>query len=279
MPDQELTIQKPGIDGLFLALDRGCSISGRVLDSEGRPVRGASVRAHIRDEEGRLSPNLTFLEVQGETDQDGRYVVEGLPAHEGYEVTASHEDHSEGSVAGIRIGKREDVKGVDIEIFDGGAIRGRVTDEDGHGLAEAVVTVEEAAPGDPSRRYQGETRCALDGSYELKHLRPGTYSIKFDSSPLKSAKLEGIHVEEGKTTGEIDGILSPGESLSGQEGDRVEKQVRTEPDGKFEISGLPPGRYSLSAQEESDPLGAKVIEKTVSVQEGETSEVEIDFDR
>lgn len=126
------------------------TLSGRVVeDGSHAPVPGATVTLVP---ERRSPPPVSFPTppLQATTDQDGRYVFEGV-APGVYLVNA----HKTGFAARpiermpprvqLRAGERSE--NIDIVLLRGGAIAGRVLDQSGQALADFRVMAMRTAPG------------------------------------------------------------------------------------------------------------------------------------
>lgn len=79
--------------GIVLELHGPESIPVRVESREGEPIPGATVSAHLVSESREIA-GQPRAEVQGETDEEGRYLIEGVP-HDGWAsyITVRHPDY------------------------------------------------------------------------------------------------------------------------------------------------------------------------------------------
>jgi hypothetical protein len=100
---QTMALPSTALDGVLLLLSRrGASVSGRVLDSAGRPVSGAHVhlRAIPADNEftAELRESFAFSRTVNRTarsHEDGSYVFEGVPA--GHIVVTANAENRRGA--------------------------------------------------------------------------------------------------------------------------------------------------------------------------------------
>ena len=100
-------------DEVVVALSRGASVKGTVVDEEGQPVAGALVRAHQHDdffpgllEEGRPSyapKGIWKLTMSG---ADGAFDVSGLAPDDTIHLVAWKEGHGPAVRPGIAVGRR-----------------------------------------------------------------------------------------------------------------------------------------------------------------------------
>lgn len=178
-----------------LMLDPGAWLSGRAIDSDGRPVAGAQARAS-NDGDRRDNPG-GFLSFLGRglvesldssiTGADGRFMVRGL--HPG---AASLTAFKSGLRAAAREGlELEPMAGLDVgdvTLDKGVSIAGVVLDEKGAPLAAADVSVSsmtrlmlnriEDLPRQQLRSELGQrTRTDENGHFELGGLAGGTYTV------------------------------------------------------------------------------------------------------
>lgn len=110
-------------------LSTGCSISGRVLRG-GKPFVGATVTV--------ISPNCQSMAT---TDEFGRYIVQDLePGH--YEVKGRLSDRPTGTNSqAVSIAPDRGARNVDISLDIARLVRGRVEDEHGEPLKDALVSI------------------------------------------------------------------------------------------------------------------------------------------
>jgi protocatechuate 3,4-dioxygenase beta subunit len=267
---QTVAISEEGEKEFTLSLEQGSSISGRVLDSSGSPIPGAAIRPNISFTNGaNWDPRMGSLgNLTARTDEEGRYRLDGLVPYPTYSVTASHPDYASSSLKGIAVGQKETVDGVDIKLSRGGALRGRVLDEKGTGIAGADISVTSEKEGDQGGNLyfggsggSGRATSDADGYYALKRIEPGVYSIRAKAKDLMTGTRDKIEVKEEGTAEGVDIVLGAGETLAGRvvdaEGNAVagadinlyaedSKQARTDPDGQFRVSGLRAGQVSLN---------------------------------
>ena len=154
------------------------AIAGRVLTADtGRPVK----RARVAVSGGGRGGGRTAV-----TDDQGRYVVDGLPAGS-YTVTASKTGFVD-AVFGQRrplqpgtpidVADAQQLANVDLRIVRGGVITGRVLDEDGEPLARALVTVQryQYVRGERQLMAAGGDQTDDRGQYRVFGLPPANTS-------------------------------------------------------------------------------------------------------
>ncbi len=256
---------------LTIALERGGSISGRVLDPDGRAIVGALVQPSMlfttSEEWNEALESISNVTLR--TDSEGRYRIEGLPVHGSYLVKASSASFVPSSSRGISVGPREDVGGVDLTLRRGSAIRGRVADSKGVAIAGAKIQAQEEMEEELLMVYTAadamgkETRTDSDGSYALSPLKAGVYKVTARARDHSSSRRESIEVAEGRTVEGMDFILDDGELLAGRVVDAdsedsngiaavevnvqgaTQARTRTDNEGRFRIAGLRAGSVTL----------------------------------
>ena len=175
------------VTGIDFFLNRGGSISGRILDEAGDPVVGATVEAY---------PLTDFNVDRGDyyygwavTDEEGNYTISGL--FDGPYVVAAHirertygltlwydnaDSFEEATPVEVTFGS--ETSGIDFIVdvlTDVGAIAGRIVTEDVDGVHNALVRVE---PVDRTNFYYfAHTYPDEDGFYVLENVPVGAYRV------------------------------------------------------------------------------------------------------
>ena len=274
-------------------------ISGRVLDASGRPVQGASVLLSPDD----LATEFSGLRYDGDSDENGRFQITGV-APGNYTIHASLYDDQKHWIAERSVTMTsDDVAGVDLALLPPVKISGRITFqvnaslEPGHG----IVWLQPAE--DRGHGSSGEIR--KDNTFVVDNLLPGRYTVSVGplagesylaaahfgaSDVLKSgltlastsgaASLDLVIKPDG---GNIEGIVTRAQtSVSGatvhieydppEEARQLSRsEVETDQNGHFAFHALPPGHYTLSAEEDDQSGNAAKI--AVDLHEGGRSNV------
>jgi hypothetical protein len=107
-----------------------------------------------------------------------------------------------------------------IALSEGGAIKGRVVDEEGNPVSGAKVIPLSIASGAVhySRdEFVSENGAVItkNGEFLFPQLQPGTETIKVTHPEYTFSVVEDITVEEGQTTSDIEVVLSKGGSAEG----------------------------------------------------------------
>ena len=128
------------------------------------------------------------------TDNDGRFTVKAVRAGK-YVVTArkagfAFQYYGDGSPTVLSLKDGEQVRDINIRLFEPGVISGHVTDEDGDPVPDAEVSAYASRQLRSSKSLVPVTRTRTDdrGDFRLAGLQPGQYIVKVAPvDPLSSA--------------------------------------------------------------------------------------------
>ena len=157
---QQLTDVMTGTVNVSFRLRRLATISGRVLNSADRtvPMVGSQVTAtRVQGTEGATGvvPEIAGRSVSATTDEEGRYVIEGV-APGRVRVVASGDGHLDSRPFEVRVAPGEQLDYVDLYVETGAAVEATVLGPDQKPVEGAVVTVLE--PEDTPPAGDGESR-------------------------------------------------------------------------------------------------------------------------
>lgn len=232
------------------------SISGRVMDANGRPIAKAHVGAYNRGQ------------FEASADDQGRYEITGIPQQGEYHVNANAPGYASASSPNRISGE---TRNLDFTLQKTGAIEGRVISA---ATGKPVTPVKVMATSGISRDWdewmqrQAAVSAKEDGSFTLENVRPGPNTVFAWSDGFARASIT-VEVAPDETTSNAVLRLSPGATISGvvidpsgnplrradvrlrqpgAERYRSMERVRTQNDGAFEFSALPEGEYLVTAE-------------------------------
>jgi PKD repeat protein len=239
------------VSNINFTIDLGYTISGRVLDDNGKPIAGVDI-----DVTSDKSDNWGFAT----TNSEGYYFAQGMDDRDDYLVRALRDNfpalyyHSSGAVMNASLAEAVVLNSTDINFsyYAPETISGTVVNTDGQPLYDIRVDAS-------SETYQLEHYCFTDsdGSFTFRGLPSATDYI-LTAVPPNHSTYQGQRISNIATPGSaISFILSAGYTLSGvlsAENDGtpiskvyitlsslaqdIYKRVKTDSRGEFEFSGL-----------------------------------------
>jgi len=251
---KQITITVANVPG------RDQTITGRVVDDDGKPLAGVLVGAYPqKDAKTVMSEGYRRSKAYAVSDANGAFEVRGLD-REKYELMAEQDPRAPFIQKDVVGGTH----GVDIKMSFGAELSGTVTDADGKGLPSFTVVVYQRN-GAARDVVSARSIVDADGHFSLR-LPPGHYDLlaaatgwapsaitpaSAPSSGVKVALSEGATVR-GRVVSAVDGTpLSHArvvrESIGGVASAlpaNVGTVTRT--DGTFELRGVPAGAFSLA---------------------------------
>jgi protocatechuate 3,4-dioxygenase beta subunit len=207
---------RPGtpVTGVVVQLGAGGTISGRVVDTEGKPIARAKVATHDNewaDDAFTRALGATYptnaTQTETRTDKDGRFTLKNLNP-ERYQISVEANGYTAFTQRDIVVNDAVDTPIGDVRLGRGGVVRGTVFDAAGKPLSGGTVTLRITA-GDVAREYS--TRSGADGRYEIGSVAPGRYAISAmrpgggDGNPfeqivdVRDTEIN-LTVEEGQVT-------------------------------------------------------------------------------
>lgn len=255
-------------------LPRGGSIAGQVVDvRDGTPIERCSVRSYGPTWGGATTDASGRYEIAGLDVGDHRLEFHCSSASDPYfpQWYADAPDRASSEPVRVTLGER--TAGIDVGMVAPARITGRVTMAGaGEAAADACVTLE-AADGAVVRKASAYA----DGDYELHHLRPGPYTVRFagcgDADGLLGtwwggtrdrAEATVLDVTPGAEVTGIDGEVAHPGSIAGRltssatDGPAADTCVEADDgvttsratsaaDGTYRIDGLWPGEHTVLA--------------------------------
>ena len=243
-------------EDLRIALELGASISGRVVDPEGRAAAGAVVRLHEPDPfMGMVPPEMISGKPprSAQADAAGAFSLGGLPPGP-VDLDVTLEGFA-------RTSARLEAPGRDvtIELRRGGTIEGTVFGPGGRPKADAQVVAFRVG-GTP-----GMETTDAEGVYRIGGLAAGTYSVAVidPTSPNMMSGMSTVGVVDGEVARVDFGRVGTGPAIRGVvlrqgrpvagamvllSGNGVVEATATDDDGRFSFEVARPGTYMVSTQ-------------------------------
>ncbi|MCI0586959.1 MAG: carboxypeptidase regulatory-like domain-containing protein [Planctomycetes bacterium] len=295
---------KPGsVHELTLRFPGAFSISGSLLDPDGKPVAGGTVRAFERREDPLGGLPFRPAEANAKTGPDGGFVLRLVRPGE-YMVAGSAEGFASSAASKVVLDEAGPSASLALSLYPPSAIAGHARWADGRPVAGRPIWAspdlgsapahERPHPEEVFGRASGETE--EDGSYRLAPLHPlGSYTVSIAPDPDRRDSLVsksgmrpgGAEVEIVVTEEEVRGAVLTGVVESGATGeplrsyrlrlgtqesedswssDGTDRRIE-DPDGRFRIEGLRPGRrYAIEV--EADGHATICVEPWVMGPEG-----------
>lgn len=268
------------LENIDVVLDRGLTITGRVVDDEGRPVNKASVTAF----QFSLVKGMATRSVYTRTDAQGRFTLSGVPA-------------GSCSVCPRKQGFERLEESVGVMAGDQGVVL--VLRCAARGIHGRVSRVDTGAPvqqffvrcfcGHEARSWKFND---AEGRFQIEDLKPAEYHLEAGTDDgLISSGLVRVKLMPAGDSRQVDLTVGPGASLEGRvlapdgsplAGADVTVHRRNGPSGRvgtartgrlgrFTMRGLVPGEHGVRAQH-ADWIESQ---ETVAVVRGRVAEVEI----
>ncbi|MCW5801101.1 MAG: carboxypeptidase regulatory-like domain-containing protein [Deltaproteobacteria bacterium] len=236
----------------------GRSLSGTVTDVSGGAVAGARIDAAALD--AQIRPGAAVASTT--TGADGKYA---MTVAEGHLLVAARSADYAPQTRYVEVGASGAT--ADFALVPGGVIEGIVRDDrTKQPVPGAIVSARRDAG--QMMLAEGGGRMATagpDGKFRLTGLRPGAYDLdaREDRRHTKSPTIVGLGVAEnvtdveiligvgpvvrGKVVDEKDAPVAGARLMAFGDGGGGSTDAKSDANGAFEVTGLPPGKYELNA--------------------------------
>ena len=265
----------PSEELVELKLSKPASISGHVVDPDGKPIAGAIVEPEL-DMQQMVHRAQGILDgvITSTTDAAGTFRLEGLLPGAGT-VSAAKDGFAGSEGFGYDVEEGEAIQDVELVLRVGGTITGELLDDDGNPKAGADIFIQK-----PAGLQRRTTRTDKDGRFEETHLEPTTWQVmalnltsesgEFDRAEMMSTmKIAMVELKDGATEHVILGappanpvivkgkVTANGEPVdealisfipsNGGGFDKM-KLDSSDEDGQFEVTLDEPGDYLATVQ-------------------------------
>ena len=274
-------------NGLVVKLEPRASVSGRVVDTSGKPAAGIKVDSDRLDDDDRMKFSFGGRRDNTTTAPDGSFKLVGLDAGK-YRIKAIADrddyfsvkkDKKSPAAIELDLAATTTKTGVTLTIeARDGVIRGVVIGPDRKPAGDAWVTAHRARDTSDmparfsSRRWGGSTPVLTnaDGQFTVTKLERGTYDLVVEGPRGAShAEKPGVKTGDSATIqllslGTLTGKVTVAGALvvkyeiecKSPNGQR-EKQIEAK-DGAYELDRLPPGAYECEVEADAGMATAKV---------------------
>jgi protocatechuate 3,4-dioxygenase beta subunit len=279
-----VTVGNQPVSGITITMKSGASLSGVVVDTDGKPVAAAAVRVAGKGADVWWRQQAR----QTTTDAEGKFTLRGLGRNQ-MQVRAES-DAVASKVTSVDLTDKADVRDVKLVLDVSGRISGVVVDDKGAPVPEIQVNaLPDFLSGDGNTEgmaLTGMTSATTDGSgaFTVNGLVDGAYKVWAARSTdvWQEWGQNGIAAKTGDTNvriilpapGEIKGTLV----LDGGTGAPYPAtvQVGTKPptpvdkDGNFFVREVPPGAIDVTFQGSGF---AQMVKQDVKVEPGATTDL------
>ncbi len=249
------------VDGVVVKLFPAARIVGRVMIEGTPPKLCVESGVWFRDE-------VHQRWVPGVTEDDGTVHADGvLPGS--YNVNVSCDGYRAKDSYPPVVVEGKDLVDLTWLVETGSIVKGKITTKAGLPVADAQISAQTTGGDVRAKMAWGSDRSQLDGSYELRDLKPATYKLMLDTDkgvpPREDYKVE----VPAATTVTKDLVIEDGGSIKGvvvdSQGVPVDNIIidarplsdrswwsmtpnKSAEDGSFQIDALRPGEYRVVAQ-------------------------------
>ncbi len=290
-----------------LKLGKRSRVLGLVTDQRGNPMADCVVSLKSTKQNF-----MEFMPFSGNgqesiTDEEGRFeIVDIKPGS--YRVAAESRSQGTGKSDAIEVADGATVEGVRVILEPGARISGRVLDPNRQPVARARVGLLEE-DGNPMAsmaammpdEFSGSAGSATtddSGQFTIPNVPPGSYTITASHRDYARITQPGLQLDSGEDMRGIDLMLATGGGASGVyvvDGQPVGgipiqlvgaggmKMLTTDADGRFDVTGLPAGKYMIIAMDMSSIGGSDDVsmggfsdlnQKTIEIVDGQITQID-----
>jgi len=251
------------VSNIVLYLTSAIAYTGKIVDADGSPVSGAAIHM-LSGDVGSLA--LAPIDKRYTSDGNGEFIF-SAPDFAVLEARHPTAGMGRARITGqVQLTHRMTIK-LDQKLTSyraDGAIIGRVVDEKGGPIADAVVQGWPSGGQKVGNSSMHQARTAGDGTFKLTGLDPGAFRVVARHADYASSAVSASTGDEVTIAMKSGGIIrgravrrSDGEPVvsfavvvmkrRGLTSRTIQQTIFVSADGAFELKGLEPGEYSLRA--------------------------------
>ncbi len=175
--------QKDDVIEITSVMRAGAALDGRVLDTAGKPVAGATVT--LSGVPRATDPQCHEFTKKVVSGTDAKFAAQGLDDRE-WSVIANAAGFGPSEPVKVRGGARTPLE---LRLTPGGEVKGRLRDENGKALANVTVYL-----SGPSRRFETGTT-GSDGTFCFSQLPLGTFTVGAYNMFERKAEVPGAFLD------------------------------------------------------------------------------------
>jgi protocatechuate 3,4-dioxygenase beta subunit len=207
----------PELGTVTVTLEKAVTITGKVVDPDGKPVAGATVAPAHTGSGNSLTGDTRF---SVPTKKDGTFQAvlpasleqrHNLVAHDGKYGQTRKWANGVGEVFQSKPGQR--MENVTLKLTRGATVKGRALTNSGEPAVDKRVRAM-MTDGLDNRYYVPETRTDKDGRFELKHIRPGDAMVQvepfwLDPNQAPGGSTQTSTLADGETKDDVELTQAP----------------------------------------------------------------------
>jgi Carboxypeptidase regulatory-like domain len=271
---------------LELTLAPGTTISGFLHDGSGNGAAGWYVSARVAGESGGAPFSPGAIRTEEPTESDGTFVLEGLVSGETYDLQTMGPAGLGPRRAGVEapadgidlvVAGTGEIRGRVVDADSGRPVPDFEVryQPDAQGGMRFVMR----AGGRGRGAFEGRSFHTDDGAFVLENVPAGRWTVEASASGYQSGSASGVTVDEDESADGVEVRLSKGGVISGHVlesrtgrpildatveatlssgeprmrfgfgGGQQDNSASTDADGRYEIGGLAPGTWALTASQ------------------------------
>lgn len=265
-------------DAGVVTLERGVMLEGVVVDADDRPVAGATVLAYPPSPAGILGEGVSRIAAaagdarEATSRHDGRFAIAGLRSGDTVDVTARKPGYVAATLPQLELPQRDPLR---VVLENGSRVTGRVANEEGEGVAGAVVSIRPSDSALPPGLSGQTVTTGASGSFTLGELPPGKFALSASARGYVAAESRVIDIRKGEHLADVALTLRRGSVIEGlvlapdggpAAGARVTVRGRVTPErmldleiagsaradgeGRYRLEGVRPGPQTVVANDE-----------------------------